>query len=1063
MSELAYSLALVTGVLLLAAAGIIFARDRANRKLEIAVCALCAGLNLGNAGIAQTQSAEVANLVRLGSTLFALTFYIVWLCLVLRLSGAGVQTRRFFAAVLGAAALAAFCLCLPESNLVFLPAGDHGYTYVYTAGYGYHAVMGVLCASILLTGLALVRWIRKASLKREITHAALFLPGTVLLLIPAAISLLQGAGHAPPMQVMGFISAVCVLTLMMPFSRLLSPGFRPALLPLQVVSAANLPMLVLDMGNAILFANKAAEDFFSGLVDGRLHGQDFARLMIPDSRPGLFGPGIRAEDEVSARCRSGERCLVSSTVIRDSFDEPLWRVVVIYDMTEHLTLIDDLRAAREEAVAANEAKSYFLANVSHEIRTPMNAIIGITELILREKISPQVRENATSIRQAGNSMLSIVNDILDLSKIESGKMEITSAIYSTVSLITDIVDLVNARLGVKNVRFIVDVDSSLPETLVGDEGRVKQIMLNVLTNAVKFTSEGYIHLTLLCDEGETGEDVVLRMLVRDTGRGIRQEDIGKLFKAFSQLDTRRNSDTEGTGLGLTITEQFVKLMGGSINVESEYGEGSTFVLNIPQKRASALPIAYVENPGNKRVIVYEPDEKYALSYMSNFENLGVNVIVCDNVSRFYDHMLHAKFSYVFVNQAMLPRVEPILDSLNPTASVILMLKRGEQLPPALERKKYKSFSLPMYCLQIASTLNEEDFAEKYGKQSDNTINFIAPGARVLVVDDNQVGLKVAVGLLKPYEMQVMTASGAREAIEAVRRQRPDLVFMDHIMPEMDGVEATRAIRALSGEGYASLPIIALSANAVSGTRELFAEAGLNDFLPKPIDMARLNQILRRWLPQDQQIAAARRVVEVTEDRLMRLGIKSVNVTLGLASIGGDSDGYLEILDVFLSEGRNKVEKLRDLLTRRDIRGVMVEVHALKSSCASIGAYEHSMRARALEEACKQGEWDFVNRSLEDFLYELGLLLDNIRAALDTIEDETRRPGSMDELRARLGSLIDALENLNLSSAEALCAHLDSFIWPGPVARGLREIGTALATFDYDEALQAAAALREKAG
>lgn len=1060
MPDVSRDLLLAVSILLTLIAGLTLVNNRAQRMawLYFAVCITCGLWNLSAAMLHGVVDEKWANIWRLAGLLSVAVFLPTWLYLFMKLSAVGESIRSLLPGLLALYGVFVLIVCASSRIVTFVPNRQGG-SYTYARGVGFFALMGFISLGLLVVCAVLIGWLRRTALRRERVQAAFYLVSMGILLTISLIAMVWSETGIPPLETLGIVMALCVIVLMVPVSGILSLGIHPSAISSQVLSTINLPVLMLGTQNEVVMANKAAERFFQTGIDGRLGQADFSSMVICE-REYLFDDTLTVENEIPVRCRNGKRCQISTTRVSDLYGDTVGRIVVVYDMTDQLRMIEDLHIAKEEAVAANEAKSYFLANVSHEIRTPMNAIVGITELVLREKISPQIREHALGIRQASNGLLSIINDILDLSKIERGKMEIYSGMYSTVSMLSDIIGLVNIRLGDKKVGFVVDVDSSLPETLVGDETRVKQVMLNVLNNAVKFTQQGIVHLTILCDE--VGQDVVLRVLVRDTGCGIRPEDMDKLFKAFSQLDTRRNSDLEGTGLGLTITKQFVKLMGGTINVESEYGAGSTFVLNIPQKRASATPIAYVENPEKRRVIVYEPEDAYAISYMHSFENLGVNVAVCDNVSRFYDHMLQFKYPFVFVAKRMLPRVEPIIDSLNPTATVVLMLDRREQMPPdAGQKRKYKSFHLPMYCLQIANILNEEDLIERGRERQDNAITFIAPNAEVLIVDDNQVNMKVAAGLMKPYEMRVITASSAHEAIEIVQNHCPDLVFMDHIMPVMDGVDATRAIRELPGERFKTLPIIALSANAVSGTREMFRDAGLNDFLPKPIEVSRLNQLLRRWIPQEKQIASAKRPAEVTEDRLMRLGIKGVNITLGIASLGGDLDGYLDILEVFLTEGRGKLTLLRKMTDEKDVKGIAVEVHALKSACASIGAYESSMKARTLEEACKQGDLEFLFRGIEDFLQDLGHLLEHIRAALATIGNDARKPGSVEYLAMQLNGLLEALDHLNLAAAEALYAHIDGFIWPSGIEESLRQIGAALAMFQYDEAAELTAALKDK--
>lgn len=397
--------------------------------------------------------------------------------------------------------------------------------------------------------------------------------------------------------------------------------------------------------------------------------------------------------------------------------------------------MEEMERLMHQAEASNEAKSAFLANMSHEIRTPMNAICGMTDMLLDENLTRQGKEYAETIKTSGEGLLSIINDILDFSKIESGKMPIIPEEYYFASMIHDIMSMMEIRVKGKPVELIAKVSDSVPRKLYGDIGRVKQVIINIMGNAMKFTHEGTITLSASWQQQEenTGRLIIS---IADTGIGIRQEDIPKLFHSFEQVDMRKNRGVEGTGLGLSISKLLVENMGGSIAVQSEYGKGSTFSFDIVQKVIDASPCEYSKN---KKIV---------------------------------------------------------------------------------ERKQFM-------------------------------IDFQAPRAKVLVVDDNKVNLRVATGLLKKFGIVPDLVDNGQDSVDMIRRQAQyDLIFMDHMMPELDGIEATKLIRAMRTPYTDNLPIVALSANALKGMEAEFLVGGMDDFLPKPIDLEMLGEILKKWLPKE---------------------------------------------------------------------------------------------------------------------------------------------------------------------------------------------------------------------
>jgi len=597
---------------------------------------------------------------------------------------------------------------------------------------------------------------------------------------------------------------------------------------------------------------------------------------------------------------------------------------------ERIATISDLASKAE---AASKSKSDFLARMSHEIRTPMNAVIGISELAMREKEVPQSTYNLlVTIRQAGQNLLSIINDILDFSKIESGMMKIVPANYHFPSLIKDVVNIIGIKASNSMLDFQVSVDKHIPDTLFGDEVRIRQIFLNILSNAVKYTTEGFVSLTVTGKQIDD-QTVIITIEVADSGRGIAQKDMDVLFEDFVQLDIAKNKGIEGTGLGLAITYNLVKAMNGDITVQSEYGKGSVFTVTLPQE------------------------------------------------------------------------------------------------------------------ISVRESFVTETAAKA----------FIAPTAHVLLVDDVRTNIVVAQGLLSFYEMTVDACLSGYEAIDAVSRRSYDLVFMDHMMPEMDGVEATKRIRELPAGK--NLPIIALTANAVSGMREMFLQNGFDDFLSKPIDTAKLNAVLERWLPKDKQVEAA--LSDDGGDSSAPDGggsvpapfvIRGVDTDIGMSRAGGSPENYIQTLSIFRGDVSAKAEEMRKALKSGDLPSLAMYAHALKSAAANIGALDLSERAKELEAAGKDGGADFINANAGAFLADLEALAEEINFIITATRKTTATAANdYGALKTILTELKAALAAVNIEEIDKNAHDLQTFSYAENAKSAVEAILRMVLIGNFDEA------------
>jgi CheY-like chemotaxis protein len=400
------------------------------------------------------------------------------------------------------------------------------------------------------------------------------------------------------------------------------------------------------------------------------------------------------------------------------------------------------------------------------------------------------------------------------------------------------------------IHFVVNIDSRIPNELIGDELRIRQILLNLLNNAVKYTETGFVALSI---SAETIDANTIKLIVevKDSGIGIKPKNIKTLFDYYTQFDLGKNRDIEGTGLGLAIAKNIINAMDGEINVQSEYGQGSTFTVSIPQKINSPKILASVEDPKKKSLIVYESRKIYAYSIIYNIHNLGIDYTHVKNDTELLENMSNREYDFIFISYDLFKKNEDTILKYGAKTKTIVFVELGETIPD----KNLNVITMPVYSVSIANVLNGVSEKFSYSDSNEHIVRFTAPDAKVLIVDDINTNLKVAKGLLLPYNIEVELCNSGIKAINLLKSTNYDLVFMDHKMPGMDGVETTQHIRSMGKENayLNDLPIIALTANAVAGTKEMFMENGFTDFLSKPIDTILLNAILKKWIPKEKQI------------------------------------------------------------------------------------------------------------------------------------------------------------------------------------------------------------------
>jgi signal transduction histidine kinase/CheY-like chemotaxis protein len=640
----------------------------------------------------------------------------------------------------------------------------------------------------------------------------------------------------------------------------------------------------------------------------------------------------------------------------------------------------------KKAQTASHAKSSFLANMSHEIRTPMNAILGFASILLRSELKPIDRENVFEIRRASQNLLAVINDILDIAKIESGKIMTIPVQYGLSSLVNDVVGTIGVRFVQKPaVHFFVEVDPQIPSTLIGDEPRIRQGILNFLSNAVKFTDKGFVRLTI--GGRYSNERFILHIAVQDTGRGIKEEDIDKLFHAFEQVDTHRNRQLEGTGLGLAITRHIIEMVGGTIAVETKYDKGSTFSCELPQNivAGEVEPLVPAGLLTGHEVLVYEPDDLEAKNWRIALQSLHVPFHVETQWSALQSVIKTQTFTHYFFDESTAIKLQ---DSPHVDASlIILILNMGEQMKDELSQSPF--IRHPISSLSIASALlqaDNSDFAEAALSGNDkNREKFIAPSAKILVVDDNDTNLRLAIGLLEPYQCQVQCVTSGKEAIALLKMKPVDIVFMDHMMPEMDGIETVQIIRKFD----TLTPIIALTANVVAGVQETYYNEGFSDFFPKPIEISNLEHILKTWLPNHKIEAQKPKSSMGSGIRKGAVNIvpkpqctAELNVQLGIQYSGGNSKLHRQVCDSVLKDADKNLDTMIKAIADKDWHRFTVEVHAVKSSSMSIGAVTLSEFAKQLEALGNESNETAITANWQEFLHLYSVTMQKIQEYLN---------------------------------------------------------------------------------
>lgn len=713
----------------------------------------------------------------------------------------------------------------------------------------------------------------------------------------------------------------------------------------------------------------------------------------------------------------------------------------------------------EDIINASNAKSDFLANMSHEIRTPMNAIIGMAEMTLREELPEEAKGYVNQIKSSGRALLTLINDILDYSKIEAGKMELIEAEYEPMSLIHDVSTIIMTRLTDKDVEMLLDCDPNIPYKLYGDDLRIRQIMINIANNAVKFTQKGHVQLIVRFERVDE-ENIVLKVAIKDTGIGIKKEDMNKLFNIFEQVDSKRNRNVEGSGLGLAICKQLIDLMNGQISVESVYGEGSMFSFQIPQKVVDSRASISLDNPEKYTIAGFFAREDVAEDFKNDAAKLGVSTVNLTGAKNINESILgwldghRDKETYILMEQAFYERlnVSDINAEIYDRVHIVLLVDAFADVKRWKDQSVLNIMRKPLSVLNLAGLLNQEKVHFGDITPNESEISYEAPEAKILIVDDNKINLTVAEGLLEPLHMKIDTAASGKEALEKLNSTHYDIIFMDHMMPELDGVETTRIIRRMY-PNCNDTPIIALTANAVSGTREMFLSEGMNDFIAKPIEVRVLINKVHQWLPDEKIQKKCDKVVSQnnTEEVLeISENIGDLDVKYALELLHSKKL-FWKVLHDYYRVIPAKSETIENYCEIKDWAAYTVEVHALKSASKQIGALHLSEMAAELEKAGNARDIDTIMKHTGEMLVKYRSY-ETVLAPFfpETKEDESDKDEITVELLEDFSKrLREAMEELDIDGMESVEEDMNTYRYPDRWKESFAKLKEAIANIDVD--------------
>lgn len=693
----------------------------------------------------------------------------------------------------------------------------------------------------------------------------------------------------------------------------------------------------------------------------------------------------------------------------------------------------ELDEAMRELEEAEHAKDDFMANISHEIRTPLNSIIGIGSELLDAKVDDTTKEQLYDITVAGRNLMSLVSDILDFSELENDTMELVEEPYNITSVINDVVNMAHVWNKEKNLEIIVDCEADIPNNLLGDSQKIYRMILNLINNAIKFTDAGGVILFVGARKEPYGINLMVK--VKDTGIGMSEKNIDALENTYNQVDTTRDRRAGGVGLGLAISRKMIAKMNGHMHIESVPDVGTTVSIIIPQRVLTDMPLVSVRDAGDKKIVFYMNLERYRFGQLRDgyleciqrmIDQLHVDAVRCSTMHELKNRIEHETFQFLFVADVEYFEEQSYFDSLTDKMKVVVMANRDCDLQKV--GSEVQLIYRPIHVFSIATVLNGEKLQQDAYDERWHHDRFRIKGAKILAVDDSAMNLKVVSSLLSHYGITIDTALSGKEAIEKISDRSYDLVFMDHMMPEMDGVECMHRIHELPGFRERKIPVIALTANAIGGAREMLIREGFDDFVAKPIEKSAMERVLRKYLSafiEKDTGEAEKNKTEVTEkisgqskeeqSRSSEVSGESEERQNGSSEVSGESeerqngskevsDGlseeenfevagidhklglsyfddneadYMEIVQCFYEQGRSQIQTLQELYDKKDWENYKINIHSLKGQSLTIGAKDLSAKAKRMQEACEHKNENYIIQNHVELIADYCAILDGL--------------------------------------------------------------------------------------